>query len=51
MIIVDRNGIGLEVVTSGTPTSEQVKFTTGTGQLEFGYALGVDEVIWVVYVT
>ena len=51
VIIVDRNGIGLEVITSGTPTSEQVKFTTSTGQLEFGYALGVDEVIWVVYVT
>jgi hypothetical protein len=51
VIIVDRNGIGLEVITSGTPTSEQVKFTTGTGQLEFGYALGIDEVIWVVYVT
>ena len=50
VILVDRNGIGLEIITSGTPTGNQVKFTTSTGQLEFGYALGVDEFINVVYV-
>lgn len=51
VLIVDRNGIGLEVITTGTPTGNQVLFTSGTGQLEFGYALGIDEYINVVYVS
>jgi hypothetical protein len=49
VLLVDRNGIGVEVITSGTPTTDQVKFTTGTGSLEFGYALGVGEWIHVIY--
>ena len=48
---VRRNGIGLEVVFAGTPTGSQVKFTQGTGDLEFGYALGEDEYILVIYVS
>ena len=51
VLLVDRNGIGMEVVTTGTPTTNQVLFTTSTGQLEFGYALGIDEFINVVYVS
>lgn len=51
VILVDRSGSGLEVITSGTPNNNQVLFTSSTGQLEFGYALGVDEFINVVYVT
>jgi hypothetical protein len=51
VLLVDRNGIGLQVITAGTPDNNQVLFTSGTGQLEFGYALGVDEYILVVYVS
>lgn len=48
---VRRNGIGLDVVTSGTPTGSQAKFTSGSGSLEFGMALGASEWILVIYVT
>ena len=48
---VRRNGIGLEVIFTGTPTGSQVKFTQGTGTLEFGFALGDDEYILVIYVS
>lgn len=48
---VRRNGIGLQVIVSGTPNNNQVKFTSGSGQLEFGYALGADEYILVIYVS
>lgn len=47
---IRRNGIGLQVITAGSPTGSQVKFTAGSGQLEFGMALGVDEYILVIYV-
>ena len=50
VIDVRRNGIGLEVIYSGTPTGSQVKFNSGNGSLEFGFALGVDEYILVIYV-
>lgn len=50
VIDVRRNGIGLEVIFSGSPTGNQVKFTAGSGSLEFGFALGVDEYILVIYV-
>jgi hypothetical protein len=48
---VRRNGIGLQVITVGTPTGSQVKFTSGSGSLEFGFALGADEYINVIYVS
>ena len=47
---VRRNGIGLEVITSGTPNGSQVLFTSLTGTLEFGMALGVGEWILTIYV-
>ena len=47
---IRRNGIGLQVITAGSPTGSQVKFTAGNGQLEFGMALGTDEYILVIYV-
>jgi hypothetical protein len=47
---IRRNGIGLQVITAGTPTGSQVKFNSGAGSLEFGMALGVDEYILVIYV-
>lgn len=50
VIDVRRNGIGLEVIFAGSPTGNQVKFTAGTGSLEFGFALGADEYILVIYV-
>jgi hypothetical protein len=51
VLIVDRNGIGLEVITTGTPNNNQVLFTSSTGSLTFGYALGPDEYINVIYVS
>lgn len=50
VIDVRRNGIGLEVIFSGSPTGNQVLFTSGSGSLEFGFALGADEYILVIYV-
>ena len=47
---IRRNGIGLQVITAGTPTGSQVKFTAGSGSLEFGMALGADEYMLVIYV-
>lgn len=47
---VRRNGIGLEVITAGTPNGSQVKYNSGAGSLEFGMALGVDEYILTIYV-
>jgi hypothetical protein len=47
---VRRNGIGLEVITAGTPTGSQVKYTSGSGSLEFGMALGAGEWITTIYV-
>lgn len=46
---VEREGIGLEVITAGTPTGNQVKSTPAGGTLEFGYALGPGEFINVLY--
>jgi hypothetical protein len=51
VLSVARSGDDMPVITSGTPTGNQVKFTSGTGQLEFAYALGIDEWITVVYVS
>lgn len=51
VVDVRRNGIGLEVIFSGSPTGNQVLFNDSTGQLTFGYALGADEYILVIYVT
>lgn len=50
LLDVRRNGIGLEIINAGAPNGSQVKFTSGTGTLEFGMALGVDEWILAIYV-
>lgn len=47
---VRRNGIGLEIISVGTPTGNQVKYISSTGSFEFGMALGVDEWILVIYI-
>ena len=47
---IRRNGIGLQVITAGTPTGSQVKFISGSGSLQFGMALGTDEYILVIFV-
>lgn len=46
---VEREGIGLEIITAGSPTGNQVKSTPTGGTLEFGYALGAGEFINVLY--
>ena len=48
---VRRNGIGLQVITAGSPNGSQVKFNSGAGSLEFGMALGTDEYILVIFVS
>ena len=50
VVDVRRNGIGLDVVFTGTPTTNQVLFDDTTGQFTFGMALGADEWILVIYV-
>lgn len=48
---VRRNGIGLQVITVGTPNGSQCKFDASTGQIEFGMSLGAGEYILVIYVS
>jgi hypothetical protein len=50
VIDIRRNGVGVEIIFSGTPNTNQVKFTPSTGLIEFGYALGAGEYILVIYV-
>lgn len=47
---VRRNGIGLEIISAGSPTGNQVKYIPSTGSFEFGMALGAGEWIVVIYV-
>lgn len=47
---VRRNGIGLEIISVGTPTGNQVKYISATGSFEFGMALGAGEWILVIYI-
>ena len=51
MIEVMRNGIGVEIITSGTPTGQQVTFDAIAGSLTFLPELGEDEYIQVIYST
>jgi len=45
-VYVSRGGIDVRnIITSGVPTSEQVKFNTLTGVLTFGRALEADEFV------
>jgi hypothetical protein len=46
---VMRDGIAYKVILTGTPAGNQVKYTTSTGTLTFGAALGVGEWIAVQY--
>ena len=48
---IRRNGIGVQVILTGTPNNNQALFNPATGQITFGYALGVDEYILVIYVS
>jgi hypothetical protein len=47
---VRRNGIGLEIIGSGSPTGSQVLFVPSTGTFTFGMALAAGEWIVVIYV-
>ena len=51
MLLVERNGIGLEIITSGTPTGNQVLHDAVAGTLTFnsGLPLGTDEYINTLY--
>lgn len=50
LLDVRRNGIGLDIIYAGVPTGSQVKYTAGTGTLEFGMALAAGEWILAIYV-
>ena len=49
LLDVRRNGIGVEFITTGTPTSSQVLYTAATGELTFGMALSAGEWILVIF--
>jgi predicted secreted protein len=49
LLDVRRNGIGVEFITTGTPTSSQVLYTALTGELTFGTALSAGEWILVLF--
>lgn len=51
MLEVLRNGIGLEIITTGTPTPSQVLYNAGAGTLTFSndLPLGVDEYIQTLF--
>ena len=51
MIEVMRNGIGLHIITSGTPTGQQVTFDAIAGSLTFLPELGFEEYIQIIYST
>ena len=50
VVDVRRNGIGLEVIFTGSPNGNQVLFDDTTGEFTFGMGLGADEYILVIYV-
>lgn len=50
VIDVERNGIGL-IVVSSSPNTNQVQFNSSTGSLTFDYALGAGEYIQVIYLS
>jgi len=50
LLDVRRNGIGLDIIYSGVPNGSQVKFTAGSGTLEFGMNLAATEWILAIYV-
>jgi predicted secreted protein len=49
LLDVRRNGIGVQFITTGTPTSSQVLYTALTGELTFGTALSASEYILVLF--
>ena len=51
MVEVMRNVIALEIITSGTPTGQQVTFDSNAGTLTFLPELGFEEYIQVIYST
>jgi len=50
LLDVRRNGIGLDIINTGSPTGSQVLFVPSTGTLTFGMALGAGEWILAIYV-
>jgi head-tail adaptor len=49
VMIVTRSGIGVEIVSSGLPLSNQVLFTSAAGQVLFGAALSPEEWVLILY--
>lgn len=49
VVFVSREGIGIEVITSGTPNGSQVAYDSGSGSLTFGTVLSPGEWVHVIY--
>lgn len=48
-IEIEREGIGMPIILSGTPAGNQVKFTAATGNVDFAIALAAGEIIHIIY--
>jgi hypothetical protein len=49
LLDLEVEGIGLQIITTGTPTGSQVKFDTLTGTLTFGTMLGAGSWVNALY--
>lgn len=49
IVYIAREGVGVKIITSGTPSGSEVLFNTGNGTLTFGTALMAEEWIHVIY--
>lgn len=49
ILLVLRSGFGVKLITTGTPISDEVLFTSTTGTLTFGAALSPQEWVYVLY--
>ena len=49
LVNIYRNGIALQIITSGTPTGSQVLFDSTSGTFTFGLSLILTEYIYVIY--
>ncbi len=49
LFLVLKDGIGYELLTSGSPTGKQVVFNSTTGLLTFGVTFAADEIITYIY--
>lgn len=49
ILYVGRDGVGQDIIDTGTPNGKQVKFISATGTIEFPFALGEGEWVQILY--